>query len=110
MEARIEGSGAEAFLSSEELEAWSSDTSGLRALHSPEGLGYESFAIVSVDSLGEETLEVGVRMFGAHLDGQDEWFREPLFEEIFIVGPGRDPDGQPRLLLVTGASQGPGGP
>jgi hypothetical protein len=106
MEARIEGFGAESFLSSEGLEARSSDTSGLRPLYSPEGLRYESFAIVSVDSLGEGAFEVGVRMFGAHLDGHDEWFTEPLFEETFIVGSGRDPDGQPRLLLVTGARQG----
>lgn len=105
MEARIDDSGAENLLSSEGAEAWSTG-GGLQPLYSPTGLGYESFAITSVENLGDGTFEVGVRMFGAHLDGEDEWFTEPLFEETLVVGPGRDPNGDPRLLLVTGGRPG----
>lgn len=110
MEARIDGSGAENHFSSEGAEAWSTVGGGLQPLYSPTGLRYESFAITSVESLGDGTFEVGVRMFGAHLDGVDEWFTEPLFEETLFVGPGRDPNGDPRLLLVTGGRPGLDGP
>jgi dipeptidyl aminopeptidase/acylaminoacyl peptidase len=109
MEARIEGAGAENHLPSEGAEAWSTG-GGLQPLYSPTGLRYESFAITSVENLGDGTFEVGVRMFGAHLDGEDEWFTEPLFEETLFVGPGRDPNGDPRLLLVTGGRPGLEGP
>lgn len=49
-------------------------------------------------------------MFGAHLDGEDEWFTEPLFEETLFVGPGEDVSGEPRLLVINGARPGLVGP
>jgi Tol biopolymer transport system component len=102
MEARIEGSGAERFLTARGHNAWRSETSTLAALYSPEDLRYESFAIVSVDSLGDRTFQVGVQMFGAHLDGEDEILTEPLFEETLFIGPGETASGEPELLMVTG--------
>lgn len=102
MQARVEGSGAESYLSPEGLEAWGTGAGGLQPLYSPGDLRYESFAVTVVDGFGDGTYEVGVRMFGAYLDGEDEWDTEPLFEETLLVGPGRDVNGEPKMLLVTG--------
>lgn len=107
MQARIEGFGAGQYVTGGGLDAW---TSGLEPLYSPEGVRYESFAIVFVDDLGNGSYEVGIRMFGALLDGEDEWFTEPLFEETLFVGPGEGLDGEQHALLVTGGRSGLEGP
>lgn len=107
MQARIEGFGAGQYVTGGGFDAW---TSGLEPLYSPEGVRYESFAIVFVDDLGNGSYEVGIRMFGALLDGEDEWFTEPLFEETLFVGPGEGLDGEQHALLVTGGRSGLEGP
>jgi hypothetical protein len=108
MKARVEGTGAERFLSGEY--EWNEDGSDLRPLYASEEERYENFGIVFVDSLGDGTFEVGVRMLGADLDGSDEWRTEPLFEETIFVGPGTDREGRRKYLLVNGARSGLDGP
>lgn len=110
LQARIDGSGAEALVSLEGREHWESGVSSMSGLYSPPDLRYESFAIVFVDDLGNGTYEVGTRMFGALMDGEDEWFTEPLFEETLFVGPGEGLDGEQHALLVTGGRSGLVGP
>jgi hypothetical protein len=102
MQARIDGSGAETLMSSPGAEMWITGAAGLRPLYGPRDVRYESFSVASMRGLADGTFEVGVRMFGAYLDGEEEWFTEPLFEETLLIGPGTDSNGEPRLLLVTG--------
>jgi DNA-binding beta-propeller fold protein YncE len=108
--ARIDGVGAEAFLKQGTLEEWSSPGSGLLPLYSPRDLRYESFEIVFSHSLGDGTFEVGMRMFGSHLDGIDEWDTVPILEETLLIGPGDNETGEPHLLLIDGARSGLDGP
>jgi hypothetical protein len=110
LQARIGGSGAESFLTEDGLDDWNADDTRLAPLYASPDVRYESFAIVSVDDLGEGSYEVGVRMFGAHLDGLDEWLTEPLFEETVFIGPGEDPSGEQRPLVINGARPGISGP
>jgi Tol biopolymer transport system component len=106
MEARMEGLGAEASMSEDALTVWGSPESDLQPLYSPPDVRYETFRITFVEERGDGTYAVGVRVLGAHLDGVDEWFTEPLFEETLLAGPGVDPTGGSQPLLVTGGQPG----
>ena len=101
LQARVDGAGAERFLA--RGFRWTSDGSDVMPLYSPEQLRYEGFDALTVHSLKDGRFRIGVRMWGAHLDGVDEWYSEPLFEESLFVGPGEDRDGQPEFLLITAA-------
>jgi hypothetical protein len=100
LQTRIDGAGAEAHLTREALEAWTSDASGLDPLYAPAGVRYASFHIEFLDELGDGTYEVGVRMFG---EREGEFLTEPLFEETLFVGQGVNPSGVARPLLITSA-------
>ena len=110
LQARIAGSGAESYLSSEGLEAWTSEASSLPSLYSSPNQRYEAFEIVFVDDLGDGAYEVSIRMLGAHLDGEDEWYTEPLFAETLFVGPEEDLNGLQRPLVISGGRSGLSGP
>jgi DNA-binding beta-propeller fold protein YncE len=103
LQARIDGAGAEAHLTREALEAWTSGASGLEGLYAPDGVRYASFHIELLDELGDGTYQVGVRIFG-ELEG--DVLTESLFEETLLVGPGVDLNGATQPLLVTGARPG----
>lgn len=101
LQSRVEGSGAEHFLP--EGFRWDSDRSDVMPLYSPGELRYEAFDALTVHPLKGGRFQVRVRMLGAHLDGVDEWYTEPLFEETLTVGPGEGRDGQREFLLITAA-------
>jgi hypothetical protein len=94
LSARIEGSGAEAFVAPNELREFGSPLHLEPLYATDDGHAYTDFAVVFIDAAGD-SFEVGVRL---DVDGQ------PPVEETLGIGRARSQGGDERLLILGGRS------
>jgi hypothetical protein len=95
LSARIEGSGAEAFVAPNALREFGPPLDLEPLYATRDGRPYADFAVVFIDAAGD-SFEVGVRL---DVDGQ-----RAVEEETLGIGPAKSQEGEERLLVVGGRS------
>lgn len=104
VDARIAGSGAEAFLSPEGKAAFDRHANDLYLYGNPHPAGdpsasYTRYEIVALEAVDANAFEATVRIYAEYLgDSDPRWLTERLF-----IGPGEDLQGRSRDLIVRGA-------